>query len=56
MEVGQFSNQVQHLTQALGDLLAEQQGWHQGVERGVRVGMIDAVGPRVGRRGRARSI
>lgn len=42
MEVGLFSNQIQHLAQALGDLLAEQQSRHQGFERGMRIGIIDA--------------
>ena len=43
MQVGLFRNQVQHLTQAPGDLFPEQQGRHHGFERSVRVGMIDAV-------------
>ena len=43
MEVCLLSNQLQHFTQSPGDPLSKQQSWHQGFERGVCVGMVDAV-------------
>ena len=49
MKAGVFPKQLEHVAQAPGDLLAEQQGRHHGFESGMRIGVVDSVdGAQVG--------